>query len=412
VPAIEAARSAQWYVVPGLLAVQVLTLLANGVRPAELLRAAGRLKWLFVFLILSYTLLPPADPASGDALYRWQVPGTSWVVPLNLSGLAQAGLMCLQILTLVLASAVVRRTGPGTDLIDGLRAFGLPQLFVHSFDRTLDLLGDLRQPEPDGHRRAPANASAPSPGLFAALSRLPRGDVGALVRSVEMDYDRARAHAGESRLDPRLAHDVAVIAGVALVLASLKMVKLLPGIPFAPGIKTVLFFPLYVLAAHRTQSRWGATATGAVVGVIGFLQGDGRYGVLEILKHLAPGLVIDLAMPLVRRLPPSAFVYCLLGFVAAIAWTSTELVVVLLLGARAEVYLFPAAKLVPNLIAGTLSGFVTAFVLRAFREAEEAARLDGGVVVVESIPVSPTVLADTGGEGRPVRESPGDEQVR
>jgi hypothetical protein len=117
-------------------------------------------------------------------------------------------------------------------------------------------------------------------------------------------------------------------------------------------------------------------------------------------------------MPLVRRLPPSAFVYCLLGFVAAIAWTCTELVVVLLLGARAEVYLFPAAKLVPNLIAGTLSGFVTAFVLRAFREAEEAARLDGGVVVVESIPVPPTVLADPGGEGQPVRESPGDEQVR
>jgi hypothetical protein len=76
-------------------------------------------------------------------------------------------------------------------------------------------------------------------------------------------------------------------------------------------------------------------------------------------------LVIDLTAPVVRRLPPSAWVFCLLGFVAAVARTSTELAVVLLLGARAEVYLFPAAKLIPNLVAGTLSGFVTAFVLRA-----------------------------------------------
>ena len=38
----------------------------------------------------------------------------------------------------------------------------------------------------------------------------------------------------------------------------------------------------------------------------------------------------------------------------------------ILLGSRAEVYLFPAARLVPNLLAGFLSGFVTMFVLRAF----------------------------------------------
>jgi hypothetical protein len=46
-------------------------------------------------------------------------------------------------------------------------------------------------------------------------------------------------------------------------------------------------------------------------------------------------------------------------------------VVVVLLGARAEVYLFPAAVLVPNLIAGLLSGFVTTYVLRAFARSAE-----------------------------------------
>ena len=153
---------------------------------------------------------------------------------------------------------------------------------------------------------------------------------------------------------------------VRMVMVSLKMLKILPGVPFFPGFKTILFYPLYVLAARLSHTHWGGTCAGAVMGVIGFLQGDGRFGVLEILKHLAPGLLIDLLMPVVRRLPESVFVYCALGFLAAIARTTTEFVVVLLLDARAEVYLFPAARLIPNLVAGTLSGFVTVFVLRAF----------------------------------------------
>ena len=102
------------------------------------------------------------------------------------------------------------------------------------------------------------------------------------------------------------------------------------------------------------------------MGVIGFLQGDGRFGILEMLKHLAPGVVVDLAQPCIRRLPGWALGYCLLGLAAAAARTTTEFSLVAMLGARAEIYIFPMAKLVPNLLAGFLSGFTTLFVLRAF----------------------------------------------
>jgi mannitol-specific phosphotransferase system IIBC component len=74
----------------------------------------------------------------------------------------------------------------------------------------------------------------------------------------------------------------------------------------------------------------------------------------------------------VRRLPWPLLGYCVLGFVAAMARTATELIVVLLLGARGEIYLFPAVKLVPNLIAGGLSGFVTVFVLRVFADSAKS----------------------------------------
>jgi hypothetical protein len=201
------------------------------------------------------------------------------------------------------------------------------------------------------------------------LKQLLGGDVAAFVQSIRGDVDIAGeqiAGADGHKLSARMAHDVATVSGIALTMATLKIFKLLPGIPFASGHKAVLLFPLYILASRLTYSRWGGTAAGSVMGVIGFLQGDGRFGILEMLKHLAPGLVIDLAEPWARRLPGWALGYCLLGLAAAVARTSTEFALVAMLGVRAEIYIFPMVKLVPNLIAGFLSGFVTIVVLRAF----------------------------------------------
>jgi hypothetical protein len=341
-PATGAPALAQSLVIAGLLALQAIILLVCRVELRAIVRPAWKLKWLFALLIVVYGLLPPETPCC-DTRIGWPVPGLAWTLSINLTGLQQAGLMCLQILTVLLTSMVVRETGGGRDLVDGLKAFRLPDLFVHALDQTLDTFVGARRP---GHRR---EGGAPSGGFFRMIREMSRGDFSAFVKTIEgnMTLGAGRAPDAGRRLDARLAHDVAVVTGIALCMASLKAVKVLPGLPFASGHKTFLLFPLYILAARLTHSRWGATAAGSIMGVIGFLQGDGRFGVLEIFKHIAPG-------------------YCVLGFAAAIARTTTELLLVLLLGARAEIYLFPAARLVPNLLAGTLSGVVTVFVLRAF----------------------------------------------
>jgi hypothetical protein len=412
VPAVEATRPARWYVVPGLLGLQVLLLWRVGVGFRSVLRSAWRLKWLFLVLLACYALLPDDQRRPGEAPQPFEIPGVGWTVWVNIGGLIHAALMCVQILTVLLASAVVRLTGSGTDLVDGLRALGLPRLFVHSLDQTLALLGGLRR-SGEGQRRngeasdrsQPEEALAvPPPGFFAVLGRLLRGDVAYFTQSIRgsLDWagDQVQRESG-GRLDGRLAKDVALITGVALVMASLKMLKFLPGVPFASGHKTLLFFPLYVLASQRAHTRWGGTAAGAVMGVVGFLQGDGRFGILEVLKHLAPGLLIDVLMPLVKRLPQTAPVYCVLGFLAAIARTATEFAVVLLLGARAEVYIFPAARLVPNLIAGTLSGFVTVLVLRAFPDG-----LPPGDQPPASAPESRAITTETTEESELVASPP------
>jgi Cobalt transport protein len=373
VPALSLTEPARWFVIPGLAGIQAIILLACRVDLRDVARLTLRLKWLFVFLIGMYALLPPENPSANDVVVEWPVPWVGWSLSINVSGLEKAALMCLQIVTVLLASAVVRLTGTGRDLVDGLHAFRLPPLFVYALDRTLALLEGTHGTERGGGR---VRGRSSRSGVFTFLRQVLRGDIGAFADVIQQNIALAESHAA-SDVDPRVggqfAHDVAVITGIALCMASLKMLKILPGLPFASGHKTFLLFPLYVLAARLTQSRWGATAAGSIMGVIGFLQGDGRFGVLEIFKHVAPGLVIDIGEPLVRRWPPWALGYCVLGFLAAIARTATEFVVVLLLGARAEIYLFPAVKLVPNLIAGVLSGFVSVIVLRVVAESSSKA---------------------------------------
>lgn len=386
IPAWRMTQPYQWYLIPGLLGLQVLLLLSAGVRPLDIVRATLRLKWLFLFLLLAYLLLPSETPAE-DVVVGWQ-PLAQWpVISLNLSGLELAGMMCLQLITVILVSAVVRLTGPGTDLIDGLRGFGFPKLFVYSIDYTLGLLGGLRRKGMAGgggrgmgggggrHREQEEEGEAKGPGLLQILRRVLSGDIAFFTTAVQQSMARARTHVEQEsagRLDSRMAHDVAVITGISLMMVSMKMLKLLPGIPFFSGYKTLLLYPLYILAADLTYSRWGGTVVGTVMGVIGFLQGDGRYGAFEILKHAVPGFVIDMVWPLVRRLPRSMVVFCVLGFLTAIARTSAEFATVLLLRPRDEIYLFPFFKLVPNVIAGTLSGMVTYFLLPVFRGAEPA----------------------------------------
>ncbi len=358
-------RPWRWHIVLGFAALQLLTLLVCRIDPATILRTVARLKWFFTFLLLCYALLPAEHGTR--AVYELRLPFTQFTIPINVGGLAIAGLMCLQIVTVVLTSAVVRLTSRGTDLADGLGRLGLPRLFVHAFDHTLGLVAGLPK-RGQGQGKRSARDAGSSPGFLPTLRKLLRGDVGFLVQSVRDSLDRASRELvlqTGGKLEGRLAHDVALVSGVALVMASLKMLKFLPGIPFAPGIKGILLLPLYVLASRGTWSRWGGTAAGSIMGVMAFLQGDGRYGVLDVLQHVGPGLVIDLAMPLVRRLPQTAVTYCALGFVATITRTTTEWAVVLLLGTRAEVYLYPVVGMIPMLIAGTLSGFVTVYLLKA-----------------------------------------------
>src|SRR5260370_25739642 len=99
------------------------------------------------------------------------------------------------------ASAVVRLRGSGRDLVAGLRALRLPDLFVYSLDHTLALLGGAKK-----SRRGRAEPAAQG-GALSTVKRLLRGDIGRLADTKRNNNQHARerpAARHDSRRPPPL----------------------------------------------------------------------------------------------------------------------------------------------------------------------------------------------------------------
>jgi hypothetical protein len=158
-------------------------------------------------------------------------------------------------------------------------------------------------------------------------------------------------------------------------MLGIKALKVLPNIPFAPGHKLVVLTPLYVAASLKTRTRFGATLTGLVMGSVAFLLGDGRYGIFEILKHVAPGILCDLLVPLVAnkgRASRRTLAWSIVGGVMGLGRFATIFTVTLAVQAPAVAWAFLVPGLVIHTTFGVLSGFVSAPLIRALIPAASA----------------------------------------
>jgi hypothetical protein len=196
--------------------------------------------------------------------------------------------------------------------------------------------------------------------------------VGPIVQRIDRHIERVEDHLAEQGFgahEKEVGRDVAVIAGVSLTMLGIKALKVLPNIPFAPGYKTVVLTPLYVVARLRTRSRFGATIAGLTMGLVAFLGGDGRYGPFEILKHTAPGVVCDLAVPWMVRggREPGPTAWSLLGGLIGAARYTTIFGVMLLVQPPRLAWALLAPGLALHTTFGVMSGWVSWQLVKAMR---------------------------------------------
>ncbi|MGH2692555.1 MAG: energy-coupling factor transporter transmembrane component T family protein [Actinomycetota bacterium] len=359
--AVVAIVSDSWWVLGGLFSVPLVWWVAHGRNPLQLVPMLRR-TWVFLlFLLLSFLIVPPVTP---DPL---TVEIGGWTI--DLTGLLVGGRMCLRLLTIIVASLVLRETGRPREILLGLRQLRLPLPVAQTIEATLSLVAAQRTGRRGGRQRRKekreARRSGDAPKL--SLSERRRALAGRLASSFHENIERSAAEIGtpadQGARHISAASDVVVVTALVVMVMGLKLMKLLPGIPFASGNKLMLVFPLYFAAARYTRSRVGATWMGATLGVVAFLFGEGRFGVLEIAKYVAAGVILDLLWPIVRR-RANVVLYSIAGLLMGIGWFASTLLAAWLASAPVIFYALAGGMAISQLVFSVLSGPVSWMLLR------------------------------------------------
>jgi hypothetical protein len=347
----------------GIGAAHALAWLALGLGARALARQILKLWGFTAFICISYAITTE-DPDVDRWIHVWKV-------PINLGGLAIGGLMIVRVVTVILASRI-SRAGDERSIALGLRKLWVPDIIAHSIDAVLALLGGGGGGGGRGTGGGRNRGPQPEGGFIANLKKIAKGDVGPIVDRMERQIERADGFLYEEHGEG-VSRDAAIIVGLSLTMLGIKALKVLPSIPFAPGHKLVLLTPLYVVASLKTKTRFGATLTGLVMGSVAFLLGDGRYGIFEILKHVAPGILCDLFVPLVtaRKHKAGAVAWSLLGGIMGVGRFATIFVVTLTVQPPKVAFAFLIPGLVVHTTFGVLSGLVSAPLIGAVMKRDE-----------------------------------------
>jgi hypothetical protein len=366
------------FVLLALLGVQIILWFAARLSLSLLLASLRRLLVFVSFILLSYAFFSWEE---GDIVYKLVAFGLE--LPVNLTGIATGLLLSSRIVTLILASQLIQQTGSRTAIVDGLRALHVPAYLAYSLDLVLGALGPEERERGQGRGRGRNKGRRDGSASAIVIKRLLRGDVGVLADMIEKQISQARARGAVYNLAPAVLNDLAVVVGLSVLAMTLRFLKVMPGIPVAPGHKGIILIPLYIFASALTASRWGASQFGLIVGITSFLMGmGGKFGPFDILRHIAPGFFVDLVMPFVTAVfkKPNVLVYGIVGMGAAVTRITALIAVAAFVEAPPTFYVLLLPMVIANVVFGLLSGFVT-FHLMKFVDRLRAASSSAELVV-------------------------------
>ena len=240
--------------------------------------------------------------------------------------------------TIFLAAILIRMTMSSQEFISGLVSIRFPEKLAQVLDAILENIeGKRKKKEKKG-------------GRVILITALLKGKPGVLVELVN-EYLRK----GQERFADR---DLAIVSAFSMIIVGMRFLDIIPGFLIAPGYKNMIIIPLFIMAACLTKMRYAAGYVGVVAGIVGLLTGGGKFGIFGVLQFAAPGFLIDLMLPLLRRFP-NVWTYALVGFCAGLCRISALLLLAFAFQMPAEFYVFLSPLLVAQCVFGALSAQVT-----------------------------------------------------
>ena len=363
-----------WRIVFGLILIQFAFWLYSGLGLAVLLKGTRRLKWFFVLIIISYLLIPPLHTAPDYQInFHW------FELGIYFSGLHHAVLMIGRVFLLVFTSLWVRLSEPAGAFVAALGKLGLPESIAIVIDAGLALAGS--GPKKAGKGSGGGKGDGQGGGHNAQHKETGKRRVSFDdIRHARFNFmddllsnalRRSRDHLHEHypQMSAAVHRDAAIILAVVVAVMSLKLLQLLPGLPFAPGHKNIVVIPLLLMASLATTSRFGGFSAGLTTGIVSFLLGYGKFGAFEILQFALPGLLADLLAPVLVGGTGLVLLVRLavLGGLMGLTRFAANFMVLMLAGSPALAWLAFTPMLISQVTFGSLSSLICVYIVKRQR---------------------------------------------
>lgn len=329
------------YVALGLLTLQVVLWFSLKI-PLKKLKPLKRVRTFLLVIIFFYTFFHGINDFVLFSVKKWSF-------GINYDGFYSGLFMASKLLTMLLATFIIRFTTSSQQFMLGLKSLGMPSDFTLIID---GILVTIESQPKKKHKKDKSDEKGIS------IKSVLKGNFSPITDLINSKLNEARSKFANN--------DVAIIAAFSLIVTLIRFIKITPGFPIAPGHKNVLIIPFFILASRLTNKKFAGTSIGFLSGIIHFMSGFGKYGPLGIIQFALLGLVVDLFILLFKK-SDSIVIFGLIGLIAGFTRVSAEIGLAWLLRMPVEYYLFYLPYLTSQCLFGLASGIVTKYLIKKIK---------------------------------------------
>lgn len=279
-----------------------------------------------------------------------------WIIGFSYEGINSGSIMVAKLISMLFVTQVVRLSMSGKEFVSGMINLGLNRSSAEIIDEIMSIVSE--NPNMGGGKGQGGgsgknknnNTGSNSNEEVKSRDVLLKGKVGNIPKKLLQKINFAK--------DKFENNPNAVVASSALAVTLIRMVKIAPGLPIAPGHKNILVIPVFVNGIVKSRKRWAGIQIGFISGVLHFTMGFGKYGPLGIFQFALLGGVIDILLKIFQS-KTNLFVLLLIGAISGLARISSEILLAFVLGMPDTFYLIYLPYLISHVAFGFASGFIS-----------------------------------------------------
>ena len=327
------------YILLGVIGVHLLLFLFVK-NPKKSLKFIWKVKWFILIIFLFHALSLDGE----IPLIKLK----KWVLSFSYDGLLSGAIMAGKLLSMLLVTQVVRLSMAKGEFVNGMTKLGLSKSNSGIIDQIMTIVAEEKSTKKGkgtgGGKGKKDGADVQSKDVLL------KGKVGNIPQKILARITFAR---GKFANDPN-----AIVASSALAVTLIRLVKIAPGLPLAPGHKNILLMPVMIHGIVKSENRFAGTQTGFISGVLHFSMGFGKYGPLGIVQFALLGFVLDLLFKLPINTSRLWFLI-LAGGLGGLMRITSEVLLAIILGMPTTFFLIYLPYVLSQVAFGAASGLIT-----------------------------------------------------